>query len=163
MNWCGWPMWLSKTAIFLSKFRWDVPVLTQGPYEILRHFHGGHHFPQEQCVRLETPGWPIFDFEAGPVSTDELCCHRNETLMTSLVKRDRDCVFTEDFLVDYSYAVNPSLLVLAGVSSTMEIFRFTDQYGLVETLLAVHLTASLVGSEVGWLREEILLSSGNCT
>ena len=51
----------------------------------------------------------VSDFKGDPLSTDELRRHREKDLMTSLVKRDRDCVFREDLLVDHSFA--PTLIL----------------------------------------------------
>ena len=104
-----------------------------------------------------------FDFKGDPLSTDELRRHREKDLMTSLVKRDRDCVFREDLLVDHIYAANPNLIVLAGLSSTMEIFRFGAVTDLWRRWSQSILTASQLGFEAGWLWEKIPVSSGNCT
>ena len=43
--------------------RKDVPVLTHGPHEILRHYQGVKRFARDQRLRLESPGWRVLDFE----------------------------------------------------------------------------------------------------
>ena len=143
-------------SFLLSNMSIDISVLTKGPNEILRHFHGARHFLQDQCSRLETPGWRVTDFKGDPLPTDELRRHREKDRMTSLVKRDRDCVLREDLLVDHSFAANPNLIVLAGISLTMEIFRFGARYGLVETLEPVQSNCQSSGLW-GWL-----LARENC-
>ena len=50
--------------------RKDVSILTHGMHEILRHYQGTKHFPRDQRLRLETPGWRVLDFE-GNVMPDE--------------------------------------------------------------------------------------------
>ena len=47
--------------------RKDVSVLTHGSYEIIRHFQGLLHFARDQRLRLETPGWPMLDFDGNPL------------------------------------------------------------------------------------------------
>ena len=42
--------------------RKDVSVLTHGHHEILWHFQGSKHFPRDQRLRLETPGWEVLDY-----------------------------------------------------------------------------------------------------
>ena len=46
--------------------RKDVSVLTHGPQEVLRNFHGVKHLAADQQLRLETPGWQVLDFEVNP-------------------------------------------------------------------------------------------------
>ena len=48
--------------------RKDVSVLTHGHHEILRHFQGSKHFPRNQRLRLETPGWEMLDYEGNVMS-----------------------------------------------------------------------------------------------
>ena len=48
--------------------RKDVSVLTHGQHEILRHFQGSKHFPRDQRLRLETPGWEVLDYEGNVMS-----------------------------------------------------------------------------------------------
>ena len=44
--------------------RKDVSVLIHGHHEILRHFQGSKHFPRDQHLKFETPGWKVLDYEA---------------------------------------------------------------------------------------------------
>ena len=46
---------------YIGICRKDVSVLTHGHHEILRNFQGSKHFPRGQRLRLETPGWEVFD------------------------------------------------------------------------------------------------------
>ena len=52
--------------------RKDVPVLTHGHHEMLRHFQGSKHFSRDQRLRLETPGWEVFDYEGNIMSPAEV-------------------------------------------------------------------------------------------
>ena len=52
--------------------RKDVSVLTHGQHEILRHFQGSKHFPRDQRLRLETPGWEVLDYEGNVMSPAEV-------------------------------------------------------------------------------------------
>ena len=52
--------------------RKDVSVLTHRHREILRHFQGSKHFPRDQRLRLETPGWEVLDSEGNTMSPAEV-------------------------------------------------------------------------------------------
>ena len=69
--------------------RKDVSVLTHGHHEILRQFQGSKHFPRDQRVRLETPGWELLDFEVNAMSPAEVERQREKILRAPLVVRDR--------------------------------------------------------------------------
>ena len=109
-----------KPNQFYCQVCWEhVCVHTHGPYEILWHFQGARHFPRDQSLRLESPGWWVMDFKGNPLSDDELFPQCEKLLMTLRVKRRRERVFTEDLLVDQSGAADTNLPVLARVSSLM--------------------------------------------
>ena len=60
-----------KSSHFYCRiFRKDVSVPTHGPHEILRCFQDSKHFPRDQHLRLETPGWRVLNYEGNPM-TDE--------------------------------------------------------------------------------------------
>ena len=58
----------------------DVSVLTHGPHEVLRHFHGVKHFARDNRQRLKTPGWWVLDLEGNPFSESELERRRDRIL-----------------------------------------------------------------------------------
>ena len=54
-----------------SHFYWticrkDVSVPTREHYEIPSPFQGACHYPRDQRLRLETPGWRVLDFFVNP-------------------------------------------------------------------------------------------------
>ena len=62
-----------KPSLFYCKnCRKDVSVLTHGHHEILRHFQGSKHFPRDQRLKLETPGWEVLDYEGNSMSPTEV-------------------------------------------------------------------------------------------
>ena len=140
--------------------RKDVSVLTHGHHEILRHFQGSKHFPRDQRLRLETPGWEVLDYEGNVMSPAEVERQRKRIMEAPLVVRDREYPFSEDVIVDETGAVDPNLGVMAKVSSLIEVLRLGGSYELVYRLWA-QFTLSAVGInvDVTWSRDEVLVSS----
>ena len=93
-------------------------------HEILRHYQGTKHFPRDQRLRLQTPGWRVLDFE-GNVMRDEEVARQRERILRGpqQVLRDREYPFAEDLIVDSSGTVDASLPVLAKVSSLVEVLH----------------------------------------
>ena len=140
--------------------RKDVSVLTHGHHEILRHFQGSKHFPRNQRLRLETPGWEVLDYEGNIMSPAEVQRQREKIMRAPLVVRDRDYPFSEDVIVDETNAVDPNLGVMAIVSSLIEVLRMGGSYELVYHLWAQFtLSAVRVNVDVTWSRDEVLVSS----
>ena len=100
--------------------RKDVSVLTHGMHEILRRYQGTKHFPRDQRLRLETPGWRVLDFEGNVMREEEVSRQREPILRGPQVVREREYPFAEDLIVDSSGTVDASLPVLAKVSSLVE-------------------------------------------
>ena len=140
--------------------RKDVSVLTHGHHEILRHFQGSKHFPRDQRLRLETPGWEVLDYEGNVMSPAELERQRERVMRAPLVVRDREYPFREDVIVIETGAVDPNLGVMAKVSSLNEVLRLGGSYELVYRLGAQFtLSAVRVNVDVTWSRDEVLVSS----
>ena len=138
--------------------RTDVSVLTHGPHEVLRHFHGVKHFARDQRLRLQTPGWRALDFEGNPFIERELERRRESILRGPLVIRDREYPFAEDLTVDDSGAPDAKLPVLAKVSSLVDVLRLGGSYELVHQFWSQFiLTASRVSIDVTWSRDEVLV------
>ena len=93
--------------------RKDVSVLTHGMHEILRHYQGTKHFPRDQHLRLETPGWRVLDFEGNVMRDEEVARQRDRILRGPQVVRDREYPFAEDLIADSSGTVDAGLPVLA--------------------------------------------------
>ena len=100
--------------------RKDVSVLTHGHHEILRHFQGSKHFPRDQRLQLETPGWEVLDYEGNVMSPAEVERQREKIIRAPLVVRDREYPFSEDVTVDETGAVDPNLGVMAKVLPSLE-------------------------------------------
>ena len=98
-------------------------MLTHGPYEILRHFQGARHFPQDHRLRLKNPGWRILDFEGNLFSDVENGSQRESIFRAPLLKHDRERVFTEDLFVDQSGAADTTLPALTRVLSLTKVLR----------------------------------------
>ena len=139
--------------------RKDVSVLTHVHHEILRHFRGRKHFPRDQRLRLETPGWEVLDYEGNVMSPAEVESQREKIMGAPLVVRDREYPFSEDVIVDETGAVDPNLGVMAKVSSLIEVLRLGGSYELVYRLWAQFtLSAVRVNVDVTWSRDEVLVS-----
>ena len=137
----------------------DVSVLTHGHHEILRHFQGSKHFPRDQRLRLETPGWEVLDYEGNIMSPAEVERQREKIMRAPLVVRDREYPFSEDIIVDETGAMDPNLGVMAKISSLIEVLRLGGSYELVYRLWAQFtLSAVRVNVDVTWSRDEVLVS-----
>ena len=142
----------------------DVSVLTHGHHEVLWHLQGSKHFPCDQRLRLETPGWEVLDYEGNAMSPTELQRRREKMLRATLVVRDREYPFSEDVIVDETGAVETNLGVMAKVSSLIEVLRLGGSYELVYKLWAQFtLSAVRVNVDVTWSRDEVLVSSYTCS
>ena len=140
--------------------RKDVSVLTHGHRDILRHFQGSKHFPRDQRLRLETPGWEVPDYEGNVMSPAEVYRQQENIIRAPLVVRDREYPFSEDVIVDETGSVDPNLGVMAKVSSLIEVLRLGGSYELVYRLWAQFtLSAVRVNVDVTWSRDEVLVSS----
>ena len=138
----------------------DVSVLTHGHHEILRHFQGSKHFPRDQRLRLETPGWEVLEYKGNVMSPAEVERQREKIMRAPLVVRDREYPFSEDLIVDETGAVDPNLGVMAKVSSPIEVLRLGGSYELVYRLWAQFtLSAVRVNVNVTWSRDEVLVSN----
>ena len=151
----------TKASHFYCRIcRKDVSVLTHGHHGILRHFQGSKHFPRDQRLRLETPGWEVLDYEGNVMSPAEVERQREKIMRAPLVVRDREYPFSEDVIVDETGAVDPNLGVMAKVSSLIEVLRLGGSYELVYRLWAQFtLSAVRVIVDVTWSRDEVLVSS----
>ena len=92
-------------------------------HEILRHYQGTKHFPRDQRLRLETPGWRVLDFEGNVMLDQEVARQRDHIFRGPQVVRDREYPFAEDLIADSSGTVDASLPVLAKFSSLVEVLR----------------------------------------
>ena len=133
--------------------------MTHGVHEILRHYQGTKHFPREQRLRLETPGWRVLDFEGNVMREEEVERQRERILRAPQVVRDREYPFAEDLIVDSSGEVNASLPVLAKDSALVESLRLGGSCELVHQLCSqLTLIAGQVNVDVTWSRDEVLVS-----
>ena len=140
--------------------RKDVSVLTHGHHEILRLFQGSKHFPRDQRLRLETPGWEVLDYEGNAMNPAEIERQREKILRAPLAVRDREYPFSEDVIVDETGAVDPNLGLMTKVSSLIEVLRLGGSYELVYRLWAQFtLSAVRVNVDVTWSCDEVLVSS----
>ena len=137
-------------------------MLTHGMHG-LRHYQGTKHFPRDQRLRLETPGWRVLDFEGNVMRDEEVARQRDRILRGPQVVRDREYPFAEDLIVDSSGTVDASLPVLAEVSSLVEAWRLGGSYELVHQLWSQFtLAAGQVNVDVTWSRDEVLVSGFLC-
>ena len=135
-------------------------MLTHGHQDLLRHYQGSKHFPRDQRLRLETPGWEVLDYEGNIMSLAEVERQREKIMRAPLVVRDREYPFSEDVIVDETVAVDPNLGLMAKVSSLIEVLRLGGTYELVYRLWAQFtLSAVRVNLDVTWSRDEVLVSS----
>ena len=132
--------------------RKDLSVLTHGHHEISRHFQGSKHFPRDERLRLETPGWEVLVYEGNAMSPAEVEHQREKIMKAPLVVRDREYPFFEDIFVDETGAVDPNLGVMAKVSSLIEVLRLGGSYELVYQFWALF-TLSAVRSNVDVSRQ----------
>ena len=115
-------------------WRKDVSVLTHGSSEVLRQFQGIRHFARDQCLRFETPGWPVLGFHDEPLTKNELERQRDKILRGPLIARDREYPFREDLIPDALGNTDPQLPVLAKVSSPVNVLQLGGSNGLVDRL-----------------------------
>ena len=142
--------------------RRNVFLLTYGHHEVLRHFQGSRHFARDQRVRLETPGLRVLDFHGNPLGDDELERQRGKIRKGPFVVRDHKHPFVEDLITDETGAVDPQLPVLTKASCLVDSLRTGGSYELIEKLWAQFvLTAGPVSTEVGCIRDEVLVGSVN--
>ena len=140
--------------------RKDVSVRTHGHHDFLRHFQGSKHFPRDQRLRLETPSWEVLDYEGNAMSPAEVERQREKIMRAPLVVRDREYPFLEDVVVDESSAVDPTLGVMAKVSSLIGVLRLGGSYEFVYRLWPQFtLSAVRVNVDVTWSRDEVVVSS----
>ena len=140
--------------------RKNVPVLTHGHHEVFRHFQGRRHFARDRRLRLETPGSRVLDFQANPLTEDELERQKEKIQKGPLVVRDREHPFAEDFISDEAGVIDPQLPVLTKVSCLVDGLKMGGSYGLIEKLwVQFVLTAGPVKREVAWTRDEVLVGS----
>ena len=153
----------TKLSNFFSRIcRKDMSVLTHGHHEILPHFQGSKHFPRDQRLRLETPGWEVLDYEGNAMSPAEVERQRERIMRAPLVVKGREYPFSEDVIVDETGAVGLILGVMAKVSSLIEVLRLGGSYELVYRLWEQFtLSAVRVNVDVRWSRDEVLVSSYN--
>ena len=112
----------------------DLSVLTHGSSEVLRHFQGIRHFARDQRLRFETPGWRVLGSDGKPLTEGELERQREKILRAPLVVRDREYPFREGLFRDASGNTDPQLLVLANVSSLVDVLQLGGSYELIERL-----------------------------
>ena len=143
---------------FYCRVCWrNVSVLRHGHHEVLRHFQGRRHFARDQRLRLETPGWRVLDFQANPLSEDELERRREKIEKGPLVLRDREHPFAEDLITDEAGVIGPQLPVLAKVSCLVDATKMGGSY---EKLWAQFVLATgPVNREVAWTRDEVSVGS----
>ena len=152
---------VTKPSHFYCRIcRKDVSVLTHGHHEIFWHFQGSKHFPRDQRLRLETPGWEVLDHEGNVMSQAEVERQREKIMRAPLVVGDREYPFSEDVIVDGTGAVDPNLGLMAKVSSLIEVLPLGGSYKLVYRLWA-EFTVSAVRAnvDVTWSRDEALVGS----
>ena len=136
--------------------RKDVSAPTHGLYGILCHFHAAHHFPRDQRLPLENPGWWAFDSDGKPLTDEEVEKQRENMGWLDLLSVTVDLCSPKILLVCESGAANSKLPGLARVSSLMEDLRINDSYELVERLWSQFV---LTASPVAWSRDEVLIIS----
>ena len=131
----------------------NVSVLTHGISEILRHFQLIRYFLRDQRLRL--------DFEGKLLTEDVLKWQRNKILLAPLAVRNKNYPFREDLIPDASGNTDPQLVLLAKVSSLVDLLQLNGSYKLVERLRErLILTASRVDVTVAWSSNEVFVSCG---
>ena len=137
----------------------NVSVLTQGSFEILRHYQGAKYFAIDQRLRLETSGRRVIDFSWNLLPGEKIERQRARIMQKRLVRRDREYPFCQDLITDDASVVDPQLPILTKVSSSLEFLRLGGSYELEEQLCAqFSLTGGCVGIEVCWSHYEVLVS-----
>ena len=133
--------------------------MTHGVHDIFRHSQVTKHFPRDQRLRLETPGWRELDFEGNVMREQEVEHQREWILSAPQVVREREYPFSEYLIVDSANSVDVSLPVLAKVSALVEALPLDGRYKLVHQLWS-HFTliAGQLNVDVSWYRDEVLVS-----
>ena len=108
--------------------------MTHGVHEISRHYQWTMHFPRDQRLRSETPGWRVLDFEGNVMREEEFESQRERILRAPRVVRARAYPFPEDLIVDSVSSVDVSFPLLAKVSALVEPLRLGGSYELVHEL-----------------------------
>ena len=140
--------------------RKDVSKITHGSSKFLRHFYVTLLFLSDQRFRLESPGWRVFDFGSNLLTEDELERQRDKILQAALVVTDREYPFNEDLIPDASGSVELQLLILAKMSSFVDVVQLGGSYELVKRLWERFLpTASRTNITAPWSRDEGLIGS----
>ena len=114
--------------------RKNVFVKTHGVQGILRHYQATKHFPGDQRLRLETPGWTVLHFEGNLLREEEVELRRGRMLRAPQVVRDEEYPFSEALIVDSSGAVDVFLPVTVKVSALIEALRSGGRYELLRQL-----------------------------
>ena len=84
----------TKPSLFYCRIcHKDVLVMTHGHHEILRHFQVSKHFPRDQHLRLETPGWDVLDYEGNTMSPVEVERQREKIMRAHLFLRQGVPIF----------------------------------------------------------------------
>ena len=134
--------------------------MTHGVHEILRHFRGTKHFPRDQRLCLETPGWRALNYEGNPMREEEVERQQELIIRAPQLVRDRKYSFSEDIIVENSGAIDVSFPVLAKVSALIEALRFGGNYEIVHQLRSqFNLVAWRMNVDVMWSRDEVLVSA----
>ena len=101
----------------------------------------------------------MLDYEGNALSPAEVERQRERIMRAPLLVRDREFPFSEDVIVDESGAVDPTLGVMAKVSSIIEVLRLRGSYELVYRLWTQFtLSAVRVNVDVTWSRDQVLVS-----
>ena len=109
--------------------------MTHGVHEILRDYQETQHLPRDQFIRLETPGWRVFDFEGQPRREEEIERQRERILKAPQLVRNREYHSSEDLIVESPSSVDVSLpVVLSKVSVLVEALRLSGSFELVHQL-----------------------------
>ena len=80
------------------------------------------------------PGWEVLDYEGYALSPADVERQREKKMMAASIVRDREHPLAEDVIVDETGAVDPNLVVMAKVSSLIEVLRLGGIYELVYQL-----------------------------
>ena len=138
--------------------RKNVSVRTHGVHEILRHYQRTKHFPRDQRLRLETPGWRVLDFEVKIMREEEVERQRERILRAPQVVRDREDPLSGDLIVDSTSSVDAGFPVLAKVSALVEALRLAGSYQLIHQLWSqITLIAGQLNMDVTWSRDDVLV------
>ena len=100
----------------------------------------------------------MLDYEGNARSPAEIEQQQEKVMKAPLVVRDRENPFSKDVLVYETGAVDPSIGVVAKVSSLTEVLSPGESYEVVYQFWALFtLSAVRVNVEVTWSRDEFLV------